>query len=138
MQWNCRGLLSKWAEIKPLLIEQASEVICLQETHFLATDDYDFRLPNYTLYNGYSPTGSRQGGVCIYVTNLLPHFQVPLTTNLQAIAASVRMDYNRICFCSLYLPPNERVTVNDLNSLITQLPQPFIICADANSRHLMW
>ena len=138
MQWNCRGVISKWAEVKPLLIEKAFGVICLQETHFLPNDPYDFSLPNYTLYNEYPDTDRRQGGVSIYVTNTFPHFQVPVDTNFQAVACSVRMGRNSICICSLYLPPNVSFMQSDLNDLVAQLPPPFIICSDANSRHFLW
>lgn len=138
MQWNCRGVISKWAEIKPLLLAKAFSVICLQETHFLPTDHYDFRLHNYTLYNGFPDTDRRQGGVSIYVTNVFPHFQVSLDTHFQAVACSVKMGRSRICICSLYLPPHEQLTHHDLNAFIDQLPQPYIICTDANSRHFLW
>ena len=100
MQWNCRGLIAKWPEIKPLLVEGAADIKCFQETHFLATDEYDIRLPDYTLYNEFSDSDRRQGGVCIYVSNNFPHFQVPLTTTLQAIAYSLLIDRSRRCIYS--------------------------------------
>lgn len=138
LQWNCRGVISKWAEIKPTLVAKDCDAICLQETHFLPTDRYDFNLPNYTLYNGYSRMDRRQGGVCLYLRNKWPHFQVPLNTQLQAVACSVRIGTTRFTICSLYLPPTERLTFDDLSALCLQLPQPFMICADANSRHFLW
>ena len=138
MQWNARGMIGKWPEVKPVLVEKAHDIICIQETHFLPTDHYDFRLFNYTLYNAYSLGDRRQGGVCIYAHNTHPHFQVPLTTTLQAVACSVKVGHLRLCVCSVYLPPNETLAYRDLNNLISQLPQPFVICTDANSRHFMW
>ena len=138
MQWNARGLISKWPEIKPVLIENANDVICIQESHFLPNDPYDFRLHNYTLYNAYAGSGRRQGGVCIYVDNSYPHFQVNLATNLQAVAVSVLVRRRRICICSLYLPPNEPFSTSSLSDLVAQLPQPFILCTDANSRNMLW
>ena len=138
MQWNCRGVLSKWPEIKPILLEKCCDVICLQETHFLPTDIYDFNLHGYTIYNEYSNTGYPQGGVCIYVSNKWPHFQLQLNTCLQAVACSTRIASTRLTICSLYLPPAERLRFSELNQLITQLPSPFLICTDANSRHFLW
>ena len=73
-------MVGKWPEFKPVLVDKAHDVICIQETHFLPTDNYDFRLLHYTLYNGYSNAARRQGGVCIYIDNKHPHFQVHLTT----------------------------------------------------------
>ena len=138
LQWNCRGLISKWAEIKPMLLTRAFSVICLQETHFLPNDPYDFRLHNYTLYNAYPTTDRRHGGVSIYASNTFPHYQVPVNTNFQAVACSVKLGRSRICVCCLYLPPNEAFTHCMLNDLIDQLPHPFIVCTDANSRHFLW
>ena len=138
MQWNCRGVISKWAEIKPALLDRKCDIICLQETHFLPTDHYDFNLHSYSSYNCYGDVNRRQGGVCIYVTNRRPHFQVSLTTGLQAVACSIRIGATRLSVCSLYLPPNDRFSFLELNSLISQLPQPFVLCADANSRHYLW
>ena len=138
MQWNCRGLISKWAEVKPFLVGSDCQVVCLQETHFLASDEYDFHLYNYSLYNAFSPTATRHGGVCIYVCNNWPHFEVPLNTSLQAVACCVRVGRQRLCFCSLYLPPTAQVSLSALDNLILQLPQPFILCSDVNARHFMW
>ena len=138
MQWNARGMIGKWPEIKPVLAEKAHNIICIQETHFLPTDEYDFRLPHYTLYNGYSSVDRRRGGVCIYAANKFPHFQINLDTDLQAVACSVKVGRYRLCICSLYLPPNETLTHRSLDLLLNQLPSPFIVCTDANSRHFMW
>ena len=138
MQWNCRGVISKWAEIKPVLLENACDAICLQETHFLPTDDYDFNLYRYTAYNVYSDTDRRQGGACIYLSNKWPHFQLTLRTRLQAVACSTRIGSTRLSICSLYLPPQDRLVFSELNALISQLPLPFVICTDANSRHFLW
>ena len=138
MQWNCRGVISKWPEIKPVLIEKGCDVICLQETHFLSTDQYDFNLHNYTLYNYFAHEYRRKGGVCIYISNKWPHYKIDINTGLQAVACSVRIGATRLSICSLYLPPNEPLSQHELYNIISQLPQPYIICTDANSRHLLW
>ena len=138
MQWNCRGVISKWPEIKPVLLDKGCDVICLQETHFLPTDQYDFNLNNYTVYNHFHPELRRQGGVCIYSSNAIPHFQLNINSPLQAVACSVRVGTTRLSICCLYLPPNERLLLHELLDLLSQLPPPFIICTDANSRHFLW
>ena len=138
MQWNCRGLISKWAEVKPFLAEKSSDAMCIQETHFLPADQYDFRINNYTIFNCYSNDNIRKGGACIYIKNDYPHFQVQLNTSLQAVACSVRIGRMRVTICSLYLPPNESFLYADLNDLTSQLPQPYIMCSDANSKHFLW
>ena len=121
-----------------MLMARSDSVVCLQETHFLPIDRYDFSIPRYSVYNAYSDTNRRQGGVSVYVKNDLPHFQVALNTNLQAVACSVKMGHTRICVCSLYLPPNDTFTYHELNNLVAELPSPFLICTDSNSRHFLW
>ena len=121
-----------------MLTEGSYQAICLQETHFIANDKYSFNLPQYTLYNEYAGQGDRRGGVSIYVSNKLPHHLLTLQTTLQAVACVVRSQGRRITLCSLYLPPNEQFSVDDLAQLIAQLPKPYIVCTDANSKHVMW
>ena len=104
LQWNARGLIGKWAEAKQMLVGGGFQVICLQETHFIAGEKYSFNLPRYSLYNAYSAQGDRRGGVSIYVSNNLPHIEIQIQSNLQAVACSVRIHNRRITFCSLYLP----------------------------------
>lgn len=138
MQWNCRALIGKWASVKPFLMSQTCDVYCLQETHFLPTDEYDFNLLNYTRYDVFGNDERRQGGVCIYVSNKIPHRLINLNTNLQAVACSIRMGSSTMHICSLYLPPTEDIQYEELESLVKQLPEPMIICTDANSRHMLW
>lgn len=113
-------------------------LICIQETHFMDGDKYTFRLPGFSLYHAYSSHAGRGGGVSIFVSDDFPHYQIPLQSSLQAVVCSVRVQNRRIAVCSLYLPPTESFTFQDLAHLIDCLPRPFIICTDANSKHCMW
>ena len=138
MQWNCRGLIGKWASIKPFLMMQKCAAFCLQETHFLPNDHYDFSLPNYTRYDFFGNDDRRQGGVCIYASNSFPHRRLSLNSSLQAIGCSMRIGHTTMSLCSLYLPPNDMLQYEELNNLIQQLPKPLLLCTDANSRHMLW
>ena len=138
LQWNARGLIGKWAEAKHFFTDEFYSVICIQETHFLQNDKYSFNLPRFTLYNEYAVQDDRRGGVSVYVSDTLPHCRLPLQTTLQALACSVRFQNRRITVCSLYLPPLDSFSFQDLAQLVAQLPEPYLICTDANSKHLMW
>ena len=138
LQWNARGVISKWAIIKPFLVSTACSILCLQESHFLPTDHYEFTIPGYTSYNVYGSVERRQGGSSLYINNNLPQYQIDLQTDLQAIACMVRFGNRRVTFCSLYLPPTERLNYNRLDELIQELPEPFVLSTDANSRHFLW
>ena len=62
LQWNCRGLISKWAESKMFFLLLAPIIIALQETWFLPTDPYNFSLFNYSLYRYDETDGERRHG----------------------------------------------------------------------------
>ena len=114
------------------------QVLCLQETHFIRDGKYSFNLPGYSLYNAYAPQGDRRGGVSLYISNSLLHMELQIQSTLQVVACSVRLQNKRITFCSLYLPPADDFSFQGLSQMIQQLLKPFIICADANSKHYMW
>lgn len=138
LQWNCRGLIGKWAEVKPMLLMLSPIFICLQETHFLPNDPYNFSLRNYSCYQAYAGTNVRQGGVAIYASNQVTHYQLLLNTSLQAVACVTVINRQKIIICSLYLPPGMPLRKNELDDMLSQFHFPYIICTDANSKHIMW
>ena len=138
MQWNARGLIGKWAEAKQMFTNDSFQIVCIQETHFIENDRYSFTIPRFTLYSEFAPQGDRRGGVSIYASNMMPHRRIVLRTDLQAVACSINAHNRRISVCSLYLPPNDRFSFQDIDQLISQLPAPFLICTDANSKHFLW
>jgi hypothetical protein len=46
--------------------------------------------------------------------------------------------HKTITICSIYLPPNVSVKHEDLNNLIKQLPEPFILLGDLNGHSPLW
>ena len=138
LQWNSRGLIGKWAGAKPMYMNNDFQIICVQETHFMATDKYVFRLPRHTAYHEYCPYGGRPGGVTIFVYSNLPHYRIPITSTLQAVVCSVLVHHMRITVCSLYLSSSDAFVFQDLVDLVDCLPPPFLICTDADSKHYIW
>jgi len=136
LQWNCRGLKANYHDILLLLNEHDPAVLCLQETFLKNTDN--ITLKNYSLFNHYSQNVDRaSGGVSVIVNNRAPHKVIPLNTNLQAIAVSVTLQ-RVITFCSIYLPPNTNLVPNELDTLIQQLPAPFVLLGDFNAHNVLW
>ena len=62
---------------------------------------------------------------------------ISLNTSLEAVAVQINMS-RAYTICSLYLPPNSELARNQLTDLINQLPQPFLLLGDVNSRHHHW
>ena len=77
------------------------------------------------------------GGVALLVSNDFPHNHIPLNTNIQAIAVQIHIR-QLTTICSIYLPPNDTLRQHDLNSLIMQLPAPFLILGDFNAHSPLW
>ena len=141
LQWNCRGLVSNWAESKMFFLLLAPIVIALQETWLLPTDPYNFSLFNYSLYRYDETDGERRhGGVALYINNDFVHDMITLNTPLQAVACTIRLNGRKIDICSIYIPPNtdNSVLERNLNQLITQFEHPFLLLGDFNAHNPMW
>ena len=84
-----------------------------------------------------SPREDPHGGVSIIINKSIHHSNVPLDTDLQAIA--IRATFEReITICNIYIPPRTRFTLNDIQSLINQLPTPFLLLGDFNCHNPLW
>jgi ribonuclease HI len=98
----------------------------------------------YTLkfYNGFHRVGPSlggipSGGVSIFVQNLVPHSPVDLRTHLQAVAVRVSL-HRAVTVCTLYVPPRQALAGQDLEDLIRQLPEPFMLLGDFNAHNPLW
>ena len=136
LQWNCRGLKANYNEILILTTLLAPSVICLQETFLKQTGMISFK--NYTLYNYITDANQKaSGGTSIFVKSDIPHRPININSNLQAIAVNVTLS-KPITICSIYLPPHDIFSKQDLENLINQLPRPFILLGDFNSHSKLW
>ena len=138
IQWNCRGFKSNKNELDLLIHENNPYLICLQET--LTSDKAKLNIKHFTTYSKLATLdaqGKPHGGVGVLVKSHLPQSEVNLNTTLQAVACKVTL-HKTMTVCSLYIPPNERIKSEDLDSLINQLPSPMIIAGDFNAHNTMW
>ena len=116
-------------------------VIALQETWFLPTDHYNFNLSNYTLYRQDDISGQRrQGGVALYVNNDYTHDEILLQTDLQVVASTLYINGRNIDVCSIYIPPSSNTDElpGQLDNLVHQFRNPFLILGDFNSHSPSW
>ena len=58
-------------------------------------------------------------------------------THLQAIAIKVILK-KPITICSVYLPPRSDISITDIQSLIDELPRPFLLLGDFNADNSFW
>ena len=147
LQWNCKGLRAHAEELKVLIHDFNPGIICLQETMLgdsifnpgiiclqetMVGDSIFNPGLNYNGFNSLPPTGEgAHGGVPIIIHKSLQH------SPLQAVALSVLLN-RKISVCSLYLPPSLDFDLHDLQSLVDQLPVPFLLLGDFNAHHSLW
>lgn len=141
IQWNIRGLRGALPELEIMLSEENHPPLslALQET-FVGSN-----ISNYTLLQGKyifhhkpGPTANK-GGVCLAVSQSMPHQPINLSTGLQVSAA--RLDGpQKKTLATIYIPPshNDEQLEQELTNIIKQLPQPFALMGDFNAKHTAW
>ena len=91
----------------------------------------------FSYHTEYDRERGSHGGCGMFIRGDIAHTPITLQTPLQAVAVQLNLD-RLYTVCSLYLPPNERISENNLSNLCQQLPQPFLLLGDMNGRHYMW
>ena len=138
LQWNVRGIRARASELSLLLKEQNPSCVCLQELK-LSNSSLPFNISK--LYKTYSKLPDNnlipKGGSMIALKTNIPHNQITLNTALQAVAVSLPTGELK-SICSVYLPPNDPVTEDQLLNLTTQLPKPALIVGDFNAHNPLW
>ena len=135
IQINIRGARFNYCELLLLIAKYCPTIICLQETHL---KNNTINMKNYYSYNLIKQYTDRPCGRSSIITNKnIPHSEITLNTNMQAVAISATL-HKTITVCSVYIPPNEEPKELELNNLREQLPRPFIIMEDFNSHNEIW
>ena len=136
IQWNCRGIRPRYEELLLLLTLLRPSVFCLQETYLKPEDTFTFK--SFNTYNHiHSDCLRASGGSSILVHSSCPQREINLKTDLQAVAVSVTLE-KEITLCSIYIPPSFALRPNHLNSLLQQLPSPFMLLGDFNGHNVLW
>ena len=136
IQWNCRGLKSNYIEILLLLSLLNPSIFCLQETFLKTNDNIDIKGVN--IYNYIHSEGQRSsGGNSIFVKSCLPQKEIKIKTQLLAVAVSVTFD-KEITVCAVYIPPAFSLITEHLQSLLSQLPAPYILVGDFTGHNILW
>jgi len=136
LQWNCRGYKANYEDIQYLLHQYSPTCVLLQETML---GIYSPLSPGRYNIHSYSPTGRAipGDGLATLIKQGTPFQPLNLISELQVQA--FRIQHNGLyTICNIYISPQEHITVAQINNLISQLPTPFIISGDFNSKHYLW
>ncbi|GBM15618.1 hypothetical protein AVEN_57348-1, partial [Araneus ventricosus] len=123
------------SDLKDILNSYQPACVALQETHL--KPENSLRLHGYTVFRKDHPANRASGGVALLISNNIPSSLLTLNTPFQAIAAQI-FTHKLITVCSLYLPPNTHIDQTNLNNLMLQLPEPFVILGDLNGHSQIW
>ena len=137
VQWNCRGFRANRPDIDLLIQDLNPIAFCLQET--LIREPVS--LKGYVPYHKHARTDDfhrPHGGVSIFVQQKIPQRNIPLNTNLEAVATRVTLNNKTITICSIYNRPSLPLKSNELFDLTNQLPMPFIMLGDFNAHNILW
>jgi exonuclease III len=129
LQWNCQGFYSKFIELQRLIKLYTPVCICLQEVHL---GERPFKPPRG--YTGFTSHSTQRLGSAILISSDVPSAPLSLRTVTQAVATRIFLG-SFYTVCSIYIPPSEPVSKEELSRLIAQLPRPFLLLGDFNSRH---
>ena len=137
LQWNVRGIRANAAELTILLSFFVPLVVALQETKL--SPDTNYSVKYYTTYRRDVRHHSvAHGGVALLVHHSIPCKKVSLQTCLQAVAVTIDLGVIKPTICSMYLPPGTSPNLDDFESVLDQLPPPFMILGDLNAHNAAW
>lgn len=131
------GFYRKIDELKLLISEHYPEILCLQET--------DFNNHNSGSLNGYkeyifnkTDCLRASGVVAIYIKSDYPSNQKNISSHLEVVAASVKLNDLALNICNIYLPYQHNFYTNAIENILQQITKPFILTGDFNSHSIEW
>lgn len=137
LQWNVRGLLHNLDDIKELLYKFSPRVLCVQETH-LNSSHKNF-LRHYAIYRKDRDNAlTSSGGVAIIVDKRVACRHLQLKTSLEAVAVRAVLFNKLITIASIYIPPNYTLLKTEFESLMCELPEPYMVVGDFNAHNTLW
>ncbi|KAE9538681.1 hypothetical protein AGLY_005780 [Aphis glycines] len=77
------------------------------------------------------------GGVAILVKNNIKSSPIPIISELEVIATKIQL-HQEITICNIYLPDSMVFSYQQIINIIKQLPSPYIMVGDFNSRNTNW
>ena len=137
LQWNVRGLLRNLDDIQELIHEHSPKVLCVQETH-LKTKHTNFLRHHVIFRKDRDEATASSGGVAIIIDKSVACQGLHMQTSLEAVAVRAVILNKLITICSLYIPPHHQLHKHEFQSLMDQLPEPYIVLGDFNAHSPLW
>ncbi len=136
LSWNCNGLFAHLPDLQLLIHAHKPKVLALQETHL--HQNQKFHLKNYKVFHRSAVCNTKaKGGVLLATKASLHAEEIQIQTECQVVA--IRLYFPApISVCSIYLPPQEKISARQISEIITSLPPPFMLLGDFNAHSPSW
>lgn len=134
IQYKYNRFYNRLPFIQALIQETLAEIICIQETHVKDKPPY---LKHYDIYSRPRIHSHASGGVYICVQTEIMSSEIKLNTHLETTAVQIPTK-SKFCICNIYVPPNDTIAFADIENIINQLPQPFILVCEFNAHNPLW
>lgn len=138
LQWNLRGYNSNGNDLRYMMRQHNIDIVLLQETKF--TSEFSPKIPNFKVFSRNVVCNVNQiahGGVSIFVRESFNPKRIFLDTPLQAVAVQIDLPEPTI-FCSFYVQEKDNVSKSQVQSLVDQLGNRFVIAGDMNAHNPLW
>ena len=138
VQWNCHGYKTRYRDLRTLLQEYQPSCVSLQETMLgdycpLPPQGYNIEAHSTT------PNPVPGSGLALLVKNNVGYQRLHLNSQLKVLAVRAGIKENTpVTICNIYISPQEPLVYQDLLDLVSELPRPFVLNGDLNSRHTLW
>ncbi|KAF0709694.1 putative RNA-directed DNA polymerase [Aphis craccivora] len=77
------------------------------------------------------------GGVATFIKETIDIEKIPILSDYEVIATLVKF-HKPLSICNIYIPDSKILSKQHLKNIINQLPKPFILLGDFNSRNTAW
>lgn len=138
IQWNINGYYNNFSDLQRLICDYDPSIICLQETHLSHFNTPTLRHFSVISNHLLNPVSSGGTAICISNKKGIGFEELTLESDLDAVAVKLIVLGVKLTICSVYLKPNSNIEISAIQSLINELPQPFLLLGDFNSHNEIW
>lgn len=136
IQWNINGFYKRSVGISRIIYDLQPTILCFQETNL--KNNHSASIKNYKGYFKNRNHALRaSGGVATFIKETIDSENIPILSDYEVIATLVKF-HKPLSICNIYIPDSKILSKQHLKNIINQLPKPFILLGDFNSRNTAW
>lgn len=136
IQWNINSITKKRHDLQLIIQKYSPMCISLQETNLKNNN-----IPNTKNYKKFYTNrlnfNQASGGVASLIHIDYPCEKIPIYSYLEVIAVQITLE-SKIAICNIFIPNQTSFNTSDIDSVINQLPKPYILLGDFNSHSEYW